>query len=558
MTVYQHKHSSHISNEIIGKGLSSEESEIIDSTLRLLANYGGTLSSAEFLKLIMKHLANSLSVKYALLDKIPHDNPTMAETVVLFAGGEIVENVSYSLEGTPCENVFNRSICCYNSGIQNKFPKDKVLVDWQVESYAGVPLWDSKGNAIGLIAVLDERPFSSPYFIQMLLQIIAVRAGAELERIEIEEQLDLEKMVYKETFKNAGLAIAALNLDGTFQKVNSQFEELLGYSEQQLKQKTFIDITFPDDFLKTEQLTKELRAGTIEVLSVEKRYIRSNGDIITCEVTGSLIKNSNGKGVYSIAILKDITERKIAEEKVLSAMLAAESANRAKTQFLMNMSHELRTPLNAVIGFSDALYMEIYGQINEKQKKVIKNINSSGSLLLRLINDLLDLSKVENGDIDLNIEKVNVKDLIDKAVDMVKQSLPMKEITLHVSEKISEKCKVKADKMRLLQIVINLLSNAVKYNKPDGDVWINAVENKREEVRIIIRDNGRGISFSEQGKIFQPFNRAGKENSGIDGTGIGLTIAKILIGEMGGVINFESKEEEGTMFWIDLPSYVQS
>ena len=301
-------------NPIDGHELSTSESAIINKSLNFLANNGGKIAGEGFLNLLIAHIAESLNVKYSILDKISVDDPTSAETIAIYADNKIIKNIVYPLEGTPCENVFNRSICCYSENVQNDFPKDEVLADWSVESYAGVPLWDSNGTAIGLLAVLDTVPFQNPNFIKLFLQIVAVRAGAELEKMKIHEQLQRERQVYKETFNSAGIAVAFVGIDHKFQKVNAQFENLLGYSQAELQQKTFLDITHPDELDVETVSSRILNEKSVKVLNLEKRYIHADGSVIFCDLTGTRTNNFDGKGSLALVYLKDISERKEAEK----------------------------------------------------------------------------------------------------------------------------------------------------------------------------------------------------------------------------------------------------
>lgn len=270
-----------------------------------------------------------------------------------------------------------------------------------------------------------------------------------------------------------------------------------------------------------------------------------------------MVMGSTGISIFTAfltrSIKNDYRRLRETEKALITAKIDAETANKAKSDFLMNMSHELRTPLNAIIGFSEALEMGIYGPVDAGKQEAIHNINSSGVLLLQLINDILDLSMVENGRFNMDIQCVDAATLIENAVRMVEKSLPMKGISLTVEDMKEGSFMVKADRVKLLQVVINLLSNAVKYNNPDGYVWIKLENVSHHTVRITIKDNGVGIPAEEQKNIFNLFNRAGKEMSGIDGAGIGLSLAKLFSEEMGGSIDFESEQGKGTSFWLDLP-----
>jgi signal transduction histidine kinase len=233
-----------------------------------------------------------------------------------------------------------------------------------------------------------------------------------------------------------------------------------------------------------------------------------------------------------------------------NARAMAESASRAKSEFLGSMSHELRTPLNAILGYSQlfGLMPDLSSAVREQAQE----IENAGNHLLALINDLIDLSRIETGQIEICLQAVAVKKVLEESLTMVAPLAHKHDIELIAPSGIRETTTVQTDYVRLRQIVVNLLSNAIKYNRPGGSVRL-ACQRHEDKLRISIIDTGPGIPVDKQARIFQAFDRLGFERSNIEGTGIGLVLTKRIAEAMDGTIGFESTEGKGSTFWVELP-----
>jgi len=259
------------------------------------------------------------------------------------------------------------------------------------------------------------------------------------------------------------------------------------------------------------------------------------------------------------AAARDVTERKqldrVLQEKNVeleSAKLAAEKANLAKSDFLSSMSHELRTPLNAILGFGQLMESDSPPP-SPAQKESIAQILQAGWHLLKLINDILDLEKVESRQVSLSREPVSLAEVMHECQTMI-EPLAQQRGTGMTFPRFDIPYFVLADRTRLKQVVINLLSNAIKYNQPGGTVKVYCTESTQGRIRVSIRDTGAGLSPEQLAQLFQAFNRLGQEAGGEEGTGIGLVVAKRLVELMGGVIGVESTVGVGTVFWFELIS----
>jgi signal transduction histidine kinase len=230
----------------------------------------------------------------------------------------------------------------------------------------------------------------------------------------------------------------------------------------------------------------------------------------------------------------------------------AERANQAKSIFLSRMSHELRTPLNAVLGFAQLLSAQKTTSLTEEQSDFVQEILHAGHHLLELINDILDLARIESGRVKLNLEPVELSPLLRECIALVKPLADRRGIRIELAD--GPEGVAQADPLRLRQVVINLLSNAIKYNRPEGTVSLRVRRQEPRRVYIGITDSGRGIQAADLERLFQPFERLAAEHERIEGTGIGLVLSKRLTELMEGEIGVESEVDRGSTFWVTLPA----
>ncbi|KQW52327.1 MULTISPECIES: ATP-binding protein [unclassified Roseateles] len=232
------------------------------------------------------------------------------------------------------------------------------------------------------------------------------------------------------------------------------------------------------------------------------------------------------------------------------ATATAEKANRAKSEFLSSMSHELRTPLNAIIGFGQLLGTNIVEAKPERRQEFVDHIVGAGKHLLTLINEILNLARIESGHVELSVEPVRLDDVLDDCRTMIDPLASQRGIATHFAS--SSGCVALADRMRLKQVLLNLVSNAIKYNRPNGSVWVDCIHLGPQQVRISVKDTGAGLAPEQVQALFQPFNRLGQEGGPEQGTGIGLVVTQRLVELMGGSIGVQSQPGEGSVFWVDL------
>lgn len=245
--------------------------------------------------------------------------------------------------------------------------------------------------------------------------------------------------------------------------------------------------------------------------------------------------------------------RRQTDQALIAAKEEAERANLAKSQFLSSMSHELRTPLNAILGFAQLLELE---ELDETQLENVTEIIHAGRHLLELINEVLDLAKIEAGRLDLSIEPVPLNMVISECLSLTQPLADKRQITINCDQTGLDSLRLIADRTRVKQIILNLMSNAVKYNKESGFILLEFSTPEYGIVRISVKDTGAGIPDDKKSEIFQPFQRLGAEASNVEGTGIGLVISQKLARSMKGELSFSSQENQGSHFWIDLPQHL--
>ena len=248
-------------------------------------------------------------------------------------------------------------------------------------------------------------------------------------------------------------------------------------------------------------------------------------------------------------LFQDITDKKHTLLSLVHAKEEAETANIAKSQFLSQMSHELRTPLNAILGFAQIL--QDSSSLNAEEMADVGEIYKAGSHLLTLINEVLDLSAVESGQLNFAYEAVNIREMVEACCQLL-APLALKR-NIQMALEIDDAFVIKVDRGRLKQILLNLLSNAVKYNRDGGQVRIAGYPVEHDMLRIRVEDSGAGLNQAQLAQLFKPFNRLGQEKTGVEGTGIGLALSKSLTELMGGKIGAESHLGEGSAFWLDFP-----
>jgi len=339
--------------------------------------------------------------------------------------------------------------------------------------------------------------------------------------------------------------ICIAGYDGYFKRLNPAWEKTLGYSTEELMARPYSELVHPEDREATIQRAENFKTNG-NIVAFTNRYLCKDGSYKW--LMWNATPFAEQRRIYAVA--RDITEFKQMQEGLVLAKEEAERSNKFKDQFLSTMSHELRTPLNAVMGFSDMLSEERYGPLNDRQRRYVTHINTGGRHLLRLINDILDLSKIEAGRLQLAIESVPIKPSFAEVFDCLRPLADKKSQTL-VVQSLLNLC-VRADATRLRQVLMNLVGNAIKFTPEGGKIEL-AAQQLGEVVRVEVRDSGPGIPEGEQQRIFEAFHRLQQSDKTSEGTGLGLAITRRLVELHGGRLGLESIPGSGSCFYFTLP-----
>ncbi len=386
------------------------------------------------------------------------------------------------------------------------------------------------------------------------------------ERLEAENQLRESEERFVFAVEGAGDGVWDWNIKTNEVQFSKNWIQMLGYNPGELRNNfdTFLDLMQPDDRVRAKNKLDKYLSGKIPVYAIELKMRCKDGSYKWILSRGKVMKKGGDeKPLRMIGIHNDITKRKQVERDLVLARKAAEAANKAKSIFLSNMSHELRTPMNAIMGYGQLLKLDTGQPLTSNQEESVDEILNASKHLLELINEILDLAKIEEGAMDLALEDTIVEHIIIEALNLMNPLAKKRGIKIQLSknnilnnrEEFVEQCinKVKIDRIRFKQIMLNLLSNAVKYNSENGVITIDCQSVNNQMLRISVTDTGPGLSEDMQARLFTSFERLDAEERGVEGTGIGLVITKKIVEMMNGEIGVSSRIGEGSTFWVEFP-----
>lgn len=444
-------------------------------------------------------------------------------------------------------------------------------------SYATAPLRNASGTLTGSLCVLDRgaRSLNDDELVLLdLLGGILAREqeldGARAREAARDPETEAAGRRYRALVDDLGDMIVEIDAGGRITYANRACTEFAGLSFAEMAGHDMMHNVHPEDReLAGEHMAAALSGADTadEAAAREVRFVAADGSLRWMNVRGRAVFDDAGEFAGFLGILHDVTGRVHAEQQIRAALVEAEAArdeaqraSRAKSEFLSRMSHELRTPLNAILGFGQLLEL---GDLEGEDADNVAHILSAGRHLLDLINEVLDVVRVESGALGLSLEPVGLGEVLTESLDLVRTAADARGIELRAPDRLDGSMVV-ADRQRLKQILVNLLSNAVKYNRDGGAVVVSWARSEtpvdgRERpehgwLRLAVSDTGRGIPVDRFEDVFTPFERLGAEGSGIEGTGVGLSLTRTLVEALGGRIGLTSEVGEGSTFWVELPA----
>ncbi|MDX2187642.1 MAG: ATP-binding protein [Opitutaceae bacterium] len=526
-----------------------------DATLSSIATKLTSTSGAEFFNSLALHLCKEFEVDFALIAELTDAQGHEARTVALAVDGQLQPGMSYPLRGTPCRNVFSKSVCVYPDHIVDHFPEDHLLVTMGARGYIGIPLITSSDEVIGIAALLKRTPIKDTARVEAGLKIFAARAASELDRRRTEKQLEFERNRANRYIDAVQAILVALDSRGRITMINPKGCRTLGYTIDELLGQPWFEkcLPQPEGMRDVFPVFGMLMAGKVEGSEYhENTVVTKTGEIRIVAWHNTLLRDDSGNITGTLSAGEDVTERRQAE-RLKFEKSNAEAANRAKSTFLANMSHEIRTPMNAILGFTQL--MQTDPDLPARLRGHVEVINRNGEHLLSLINSILELSKIEANRVSLNTQDFNLRGLLSDVQSLFSIRVAEKGLLLRMDIDTGVPTLVHGDPVKIRQILVNLVGNAVKFTS-HGTITVQALcvdlGNDGFDLSIRVTDTGAGIPPEELPRLFRYFEQTETGRRIGHGSGLGLAISREYARLHGGDITVRSSEGIGSTFEVNL------
>ena len=519
--------------------------------LTILAGHSATPDA--FFEAATRALTLGLDTEMAAIGHLQPDGRSVL-TLAILLDGKMQPVKTYDLDGTPCCDVYDtadvRPHILIPDGVAEQFPDDVALARMGARSYRAEVFRDGDGVPVGHVFVIGREPVVEDENDTAFFRLVAQRVGAEFNRQAAEAQLSDSERRFRAVIEHSPNGIVLKDSEGRYRVMNATFESWLGVSANAAIGKTTHDLFTPEQ---------------AAMIAAHEQQVRDSGRVIVAERTTEYpdgqsrvtltqkfpVADGADTGIGSVNV--DITALKLAQRELVLAKEMAEDANRAKSDFLARMSHELRTPLNSIIGFSSLIASnEAVPSLRDKIGEYASDIQRSGTYLLGIIDDILDISRIEAGEMPVEREEIFLQSVIDDCIAMIGASAQQKGVSIETEAKNGDPWVV-CDPRHARQIVINILGNAVKFTEPEGRVRVELTGREGGIADVHITDTGCGIDAEDLTRIMEPFSQAGGSYTReSEGSGLGLAIAGSLAKLNGASLAIDSTPGKGTSVKISF------
>jgi PAS domain S-box-containing protein len=499
------------------------------------------------------------------IDKYAHAVLISRNEQVLHANPKALEIFGY---GSVDDLINDEAVWTYFSTLGQSVPVATLALDNGVDVSFAAQLsevaWQN-GPARQFILKPFATPVIKPTEVKAVSPVIA--APAELQTVSTPKEIIHQPESVPNTqpvadeelraiLDTATDGIITLDRDGKIHTFSAGAEAIFGYRIAEVADKPFGDLLAPDSRKVLRDYLSALQGPGVASVFNDGREVNAivkQGGSVPLFLTIGALQSLTSRAAFC-AVVRDITQWKRTESELREAKEVAEATSKQKSEFLARISHELRTPLNAIMGFSEVMRLERFGEIkNDKYRGYVNDIHSSGGLLLSLINDLLDLSKVEAGQLELNFTAVDLSDTVDNAIKMLQEAATGARVVIRKAIP-SDLPNVVADQRSMRQIMLNILSNAIKFTDPGGQVIVSAQMNKTGELKLRVKDTGIGMNAEQLRDALEPFKRVVTEGREVQGTGLGLPLTKALAEANRTKFDISSEPRKGTLIELTFPT----